>query len=117
LNTTLKEKLHTIATEIYGANGVVYTDTAEKAIEGFEKQGYGNLPVCVAKTQYSFSDDLTKIGRPRDFSITIREVRLSAGAGFFVCIAGAIMTMPGLPKRPAAEVIDIDETGKIAGLF
>ncbi len=117
INTTLKEKLHTIATEVYGANGVKYTDAAEKAIATYEKQGYGQLPVCVAKTQYSLSDDLTKKGRPTDFDITIREVRLSAGAGFFVAIAGAIMTMPGLPKRPAAEAIDIDENGKITGLF
>lgn len=117
LNTTLKEKLEIIAKEIYGADGVVYTDAAEKSIAMYEKQGYGELPVCVAKTQYSFSDDLTKYGRPTGFKITIREVRLSAGAGFFVCIAGAIMTMPGLPKRPAAEIIDIDENGKITGLF
>lgn len=117
LNTTLKEKLETIAKEIYGADGVVLTDAAEKSIAMYEKQGYGELPVCVAKTQYSFSDDLTKYGRPTDFKITVREVRLSAGAGFFVCIAGAIMTMPGLPKRPAAEVIDIDENGIITGLF
>jgi formate--tetrahydrofolate ligase len=117
VDLTLKEKLHKIATEIYGANGVKYTDAAEKSIATFEKQGYGKLPVCVAKTQYSLSDDMNKKGRPTDFDITIREVRLSAGAGFFVCIAGAIMTMPGLPKRPAAELIDIDENGKITGLF
>ncbi|KUO50752.1 MAG: formate--tetrahydrofolate ligase [Desulfitibacter sp. BRH_c19] len=117
LNTTLKDKLNTIAKEVYGADGVAFTDAAEKSIAMFEKQGYGELPVCIAKTQYSLSDDLTKFGRPRNFTITIREVRLSAGAGFFVCIAGAVMTMPGLPKRPAAEVIDVDESGKIVGLF
>jgi formate--tetrahydrofolate ligase len=113
----IKDKIAKIATEIYGARGVVYTAEAEKTIAKFTEMGYGNLPICMAKTQYSLSDDQTKIGRPRDFDITVREVRLSAGAGFLVCITGAIMTMPGLPKRPAACSIDIDENGVISGLF
>lgn len=113
----IKDKIAKIATEIYGARGVVYTAEAEKAIAKFTEMGYGNLPICMAKTQYSLSDDQTKIGRPTDFDITVREVRLSAGAGFLVCITGAIMTMPGLPKRPAACSIDIDENGVISGLF
>ncbi len=117
LNTTLKEKIQVVATEIYGADGVDFSDTVEKAIQIFEEQGYGKLPVCIAKTQYSLSDDASKMGRPSNFRINIREIRLSAGAGFFVCIAGAVMTMPGLPKKPTATVIDIDESGKIIGLF
>lgn len=113
----IKEKVAIIAREIYGANGVNYTPEAEKSIAKFTELGYDQLPICMAKTQYSLSDDQTKLGRPRDFDITVREVRLSAGAGFLVCLTGAIMTMPGLPKRPAACNIDIDENGKITGLF
>jgi formate--tetrahydrofolate ligase len=113
----IKEKIGIVCTEIYGADGVVYAPEAEKAIEKFTEMGYGDLPVCMAKTQYSFSDDLTKLGRPRNFKINVREVRLSAGAGFLICITGALMTMPGLPKKPAANVIDIDEDGRITGLF
>jgi len=116
-NLPIKEKIGIIAREIYGANGVNYTPEAEKSIAKFTELGYDNLPVCMAKTQYSLSDDQTKLGRPRDFDITVREVRLSAGAGFLVCLTGAIMTMPGLPKRPAACSIDIDANGKITGLF
>ncbi len=117
LDTTVEEKITTIAKEIYGADGVNFTDQAKKQIASFGEQGYGKLPVCMAKTQYSFSDDMTKMGRPTNFTITVREVRLSAGAGFLVAITGAIMTMPGLPKEPAANRIDIDENGVITGLF
>ncbi len=117
LECSPKDKINTIATEIYGADGVDYTAAAEKAIENYQALGYGNLPVVMAKTQYSLSDDLTQIGRPRNFRITVREVRLSAGAGFIVPITGTVLTMPGLPRRPAAVGIDIDPDGKISGLF
>ncbi|OIQ62246.1 formate--tetrahydrofolate ligase [Neomoorella thermoacetica] len=117
LDLSIKDKIAKIATEIYGADGVNYTAEADKAIQRYESLGYGKLPVVMAKTQYSFSDDMTKLGRPRNFTITVREVRLSAGAGFIVPITGAIMTMPGLPKRPAACNIDIDADGVITGLF
>ncbi|MDN5326339.1 MAG: formate--tetrahydrofolate ligase [Moorella sp. (in: firmicutes)] len=117
LDLSIKDKIAKIVTEIYGADGVNYTAEADKAIQRYESLGYGNLPVVMAKTQYSFSDDMTKLGRPRNFTITVREVRLSAGAGFIVPITGAIMTMPGLPKRPAACSIDIDADGVITGLF
>lgn len=113
----IKEKIGTIAREVYGADGVNYTAEAEKSIERYNELGYGDLPICIAKTQYSLSDDQDKKGRPRNFTVTVREVRLSAGAGFLVAITGAIMTMPGLPKRPAACDIDIDENGVISGLF
>ncbi|AMP21287.1 formate--tetrahydrofolate ligase [endosymbiont 'TC1' of Trimyema compressum] len=113
----IKEKLDIVAREIYGADGVDYTADAERMIKTYTELGYADIPVCVAKTQYSLSDDQTKLGRPENFRITIREVRLSAGAGFLVCIAGAVMTMPGLPKVPAACKIDIDENGVITGLF
>lgn len=113
----IKEKIKKIATEIYGADDVVYTSEALKDISRYEKMGYGNFPICMAKTQYSLSDDKSKLGRPSGFDITVREVRLSAGAGFLVCITGSIMTMPGLPKNPAACSIDIDKNGKIYGLF
>ena len=113
----IKEKIQTVAREVYGADGVNFTPEAEKAIENFTKQGYSKFPVIMAKTQYSLTDDQTKLGRPTGFTITVREVRASVGAGFLVCITGAIMTMPGLPKRPAAEVIDIDENFVISGLF
>ena len=116
-NLPIKEKVAIIAREVYGANGVNFTADAEKAIAKFTELGYDKLPICMAKTQYSLSDDQTKLGRPKDFDITVREVRLSAGAGFLVCLTGAIMTMPGLPKRPAACNIDIDANGKITGLF
>ena len=114
---SIKEKIETISKEIYGAKGVVYSPEAEKAIERIESIGYGKTPVCMAKTQYSLSDDQTLLGRPEDFEVTVREVYVSAGAGFVVAIAGAIMTMPGLPKSPAAERIDIDENGNTVGLF
>ena len=114
---SIKEKIETISKEIYGAKGVVYSPEAEKAIERIEAIGYGKTPVCMDKTQYSLSDDQTLLGRPEDFEVTVREVYVSAGAGFVVAIAGAIMTMPGLPKSPAAERIDIDENGNTVGLF
>ncbi len=114
---SLEDKINTIATKIYGANGVTYAPAAKKALKKIAEMGYSNLPVCMAKTQYSFSDDQTKLGRPTDFEINIREVYISAGAGFVVAITGAIMTMPGLPKAPAAYNIDIDGEGTITGLF
>lgn len=114
---SLEEKIKTIATEIYGAKGVTYAPAAKKALKQIADMGYSSLPVCMAKTQYSFSDDQTKLGRPTDFEINIREVYISAGAGFVVAITGAIMTMPGLPKAPAAYSIDVNEEGKITGLF
>lgn len=113
----LKEKIETIAKEIYGADGVEYDSTALKALERIEKLGFGNLPICMAKNQYSLSDDATKLGRPEGFNVHIREVYVSAGAGFVVAITGTIMTMPGLPKKPAADNIDVDNDGKIIGLF
>jgi len=113
----LKEKIETIAREIYGADGVTYDKEAEKTIAELEKLGFGNMPVCMAKNQYSLSDDPTKLGRPCGFTVNIREVYVSAGAGFVVAITGTIMTMPGLPKVPAAENIDVDANGNIDGLF
>ncbi len=117
LNMTIKEKIEAIATKIYGADGVSYTAEAEKALARFEKMGFGDVPVCMAKTQYSLTDDQNVLGRPEGFKITVRDATLSAGAGFIVCLTGAIMKMPGLPKHPAAERIDIDENGVISGLF
>ena len=114
---SLKEKIETIAKEIYGAGSVTYDPSAEKAIAKIEAMGFGNVPVCMAKNQYSLSDDQTKLGRPEGFNVNIREAYISAGAGFMVAIAGTIMTMPGLPKTPAAERIDVDENGMITGLF
>ena len=113
----LKEKIETVAREIYGADGVNFSKDAEKALADFEAMGYGNLPVCMAKTQYSFSDDQTLLGRPSGFKITIKNCRISAGAGFIVVLTGDIMTMPGLPKVPAAEKIDVTDEGVISGLF
>ena len=117
LDLSIKEKIETIAKEIYGADGVDYSASASKAIADIEKLGYSKLPVCMAKTQYSLSDDANKLGRPTGFRINIREVKVSAGAGFVVALAGAIMTMPGLGKAPAAYRIDIDADGQIHGLF
>ena len=114
---SIKEKISSIACNIYGAKNVIYAPAAERMIESIEKMGYGNLPVCIAKTQYSLSDDPKLLGRPTDFEITIRKITLSAGAGFVVALAGDIMTMPGLPKSPAAEVIDVSADGEIDGLF
>ena len=114
---SLTEKIETIAKEIYGAKEVVYDKAVEKELARLEKLGFGNMPVCMAKNQYSLSDDPTLLGRPKDFTIHIREVYVSAGAGFVVAITGTVMTMPGLPKVPAAEGIDVDDNGQITGLF
>ncbi len=113
----IKEKIETVAKKIYGADGVTYSPEAEKAIANIEKLGYGDYPVCMAKTQYSLSDDKDKLGRPTGFTINIREVYISAGAGFVVAITGSIMTMPGLSKKPAAFGIDLTDDGQIQGLF
>ena len=113
----LTEKIETVAKEIYGAKGVNYTAAAKKQLAKLTELGFGDLPVCMAKTQYSISDDPALLGRPKDFDITVREAYVSAGAGFVVVLTGAVMTMPGLPKQPAAFGIDVDESGKITGLF
>ncbi len=117
LDAPLKEKMEKVAQKVYRADGLKFTAEANRMIRRFEKNGYGDLPVCFAKTQYSFSDDPKKLNAPKDFIITVREVRLSAGAGFIVCLTGDIMTMPGLPKMPAAENMDITNDGVITGLF
>ena len=117
LDLSIKEKINAIATKIYHADGVTYTANAEKQIKTLTDLGYDKMPICMAKTQYSFTDDQTKLGAPRGFNITVRNIKVSAGAGFLVALTGEIMTMPGLPKVPAAERIDVDETGKISGLF
>lgn len=114
---SLKDKIHTVAAEIYGADGVSYAPAAEKALKRIEEMGFGSLPVCMAKTQYSLSDDQAKLGRPTGFNIAVRDAYVSAGAGFVVVLTGAIMTMPGLPKKPAADNIDVNEKGVITGLF
>ena len=112
-----RKELFEWAKEIYGADGVNYSPEAQKAIAKIEDMGYGNLPVCMAKTQYSLSDDKDKLGRPEGFEISIRDVYISAGAGFVVVLTGNVMTMPGLPKHPAAYDIDVTDDGKITGLF
>ena len=114
---SIENKLNAIATKVYHADGVDFTSSAAKQLKQLEDLGYGNLPICVAKTQYSFSDDQTKLGAPRGFRITVRNLRVSAGAGFIVALTGDIMTMPGLPKFPAAEKIDVTPDGRIVGLF
>ena len=114
---SLKEKIETVSKEVYGARGVVFEPAAEKQLAKIESMGFGRFPVCMAKNQYSLSDDATKLGRPTDFDIHVREVYVSAGAGFVVVLTGAIMTMPGLPKVPAANNIDVTDDGKITGLF
>ena len=113
----IREKIEVIAREIYGADSVSYVGNAARQIARLEELGFGNLPICMAKTQYSLSDDQTLLGRPRGFAVTVREVYVSAGAGFIVALTGAVMTMPGLPKQPAAYNIDVDASGKITGLF
>ena len=114
---SLEDKLHTIATKIYGAKNVVYSSAAKKALDRAKALGFDKFPICVAKNQYSLSDDPKKLGRPEDFEINVREVYVNAGAGFVVAITGNIMTMPGLPKVPAAEAVDVDDNGDIVGLF
>ena len=113
----IEEKISAIATKIYHADGVEYTTFAKKQLKQLEEQGFGGLPICMAKTQYSFSDDQTKLGAPEGFTITVRNLKVSAGAGFIVALTGDIMTMPGLPKVPAAEKIDVTADGRIIGLF
>ncbi|MCD8365538.1 MAG: formate--tetrahydrofolate ligase, partial [Clostridiales bacterium] len=113
----LKKKIETIAKEIYGADGVTYSAAASRELKRIEDLGMGSFPVCMAKTQYSLSDDQNKLGRPENFTVNVREVYVSAGAGFVVAITGAIMTMPGLPKKPAANNIDVNADGVITGLF
>ncbi len=117
LDLPIKEKIEAIVKKIYHGDGVVFTANAEKQIKTLTELGYDKMPICMAKTQYSFTDDQTKLGAPEGFTVTVRNVKVSAGAGFLVALTGEIMTMPGLPKVPAAERIDVDETGKISGLF
>ena len=117
LDTTIAEKIEAIVKKVYGGDGIILTPNAKKQIEQLTSLGFGNLPVCVAKTQYSFSDDPTKLGAPEGFTVTVKNVKVSAGAGFIVVLTGDILTMPGLPKVPAAEKIDVDENGRITGLF
>ena len=117
MGTSIEEKIDAIVKKVYGGDGVAFTDEAKAEIDRLTSLGYGDLPVCMAKTQYSFSDDATKLGAPDGFTVTVRKIKVSAGAGFIVALTGNIMTMPGLPKVPAAERIDVDENGKISGLF
>ncbi|MBR9648236.1 formate--tetrahydrofolate ligase, partial [Clostridium tyrobutyricum] len=117
MDLSIKEKIKTIARRIYGAKDVDFTKDAEKEIKNLERLGFNNIPVCIAKTQYSLTDDKAKLGRPTDFTITVRQISISAGAGFIVAVTGSIMKMPGLPKVPAAEKIDVDDNGTIIGLF
>ena len=117
MGTSIEEKIDAIVKKVYGGDGVAFTDEAKAEIDRLTALGYGDLPVCMAKTQYSFSDDATKLGAPDGFTVTVRKIKVSAGAGFIVALTGNIMTMPGLPKVPAAERIDVDENGKISGLF
>ena len=117
LEGSIEDKLNQIVKKIYHGNGVVLTANAKKQAKELEALGFGNCPICVAKTQYSFTDDQTKLGAPKDFEVTVRNLKISAGAGFIVALTGEIMTMPGLPKKPAAERIDVDSSGKISGLF
>jgi formate--tetrahydrofolate ligase len=114
---SVEEKITAIAREIYGADGISFTAAAQKQLAEIKDLGFDKMPVCMAKTQYSLSDDATKIGRPTGFTVTVRELRIAAGAGFIVALTGNILTMPGLPKKPAAENMDIDNEGKITGLF
>ncbi|MBQ7603597.1 MAG: formate--tetrahydrofolate ligase [Clostridia bacterium] len=113
----IKEKIETIVKRVYGGDGIIVSPAAEKQIAKLEEDGFGSLPVCIAKTQYSFSDDPSKLGAPEGFTVNVRQVKVSAGAGFVVALTGEILTMPGLPKQPAAENIDVDENGVISGLF
>ena len=117
LDSSIEEKLDTICKRVYHADGVVLTANAKKQAQQLTDLGFGNLPICMAKTQYSFSDDASLLGAPKGFTVTVRNLKVSAGAGFIVALTGDIMTMPGLPKVPSAEKIDVDENGKISGLF
>ena len=117
VNMSIKDKIYTIANKIYGATDVTYDKAALNMIKRLEELGYDKLPICMAKNQYSLSDDPSKLGRPENFSINIREIYVNAGAGFIVAITGTVMTMPGLPKKPAAENIDVTKEGVITGLF
>ena len=117
LSDSIEEKIAAVVKKVYGGKGITVLPAAEKQIEKLSKLGFSGLPVCIAKTQYSFSDDPTLLGAPEDFTVTVRNVKISAGAGFIVVLTGDIMTMPGLPKKPAAEQIDVDENGRITGLF
>ena len=117
LEGSIEDKIEAIVKRVYGGNGISILPAAKKQIAALEAMGYANLPVCMAKTQYSFSDDPTKLGAPEDFTVTIKNVKVSAGAGFLVVLTGDIMTMPGLPKVPAAERIDVSDDGVISGLF
>ena len=113
----IAEKIEAVAKKVYGADGINILPAAQKQIARLTELGFSSLPVCIAKTQYSFSDNPALLGAPEGFTVTVKEVKISAGAGFVVVLTGDIMTMPGLPKSPAAERIDVDETGKITGLF
>ena len=117
VNDPIKKKIEAIATKVYGADGVDYSPKADKEIKNLEAIGLGNVPVCIAKNQYSMTDDPKVLGRPQGFRITIRDITPSAGAGFVVALTGDIMKMPGLPKVPSAEKIDVDDKGVISGLF
>ncbi|WP_157057970.1 formate--tetrahydrofolate ligase, partial [Calditerricola satsumensis] len=117
VNEPLRTKIETIAREVYGADGVRYTAQAEKQMAQIEANGWGRLPVCMAKTPYSLSDDPTRLGRPTGFTLTVRELRPAVGAGFVVALTGDVLTMPGLPKAPAALKMDIDDEGNVYGLF
>ena len=117
LDCSIEEKINAVVTKIYGGNGITIMPNAKKQIDQLTSLGFDKLPVCIAKTQYSFSDDPTKLGAPENFNVTVKNVKVSAGAGFIVVLTGDILTMPGLPKKPAAENIDVDENGIISGLF
>ena len=117
MESSITEKIEKVVRKVYGGDGVSIAPAAQKQIANLEKLGFSNLPVCIAKTQYSFSDDATLLGAPSGFTVTVKNVKVSAGAGFIVVLTGEIMTMPGLPKSPAAERIDVTDDGKITGLF
>ena len=117
LDMSIEEKLNAIVTKVYHGDGVVLTPAAKKQAQQLTELGFGTMPICMAKTQYSFSDDPAKLGAPKGFEVTVRNLKVSAGAGFIVALTGDIMTMPGLPKVPAAEKIDVDSDGRISGLF
>ncbi|MBQ8943087.1 MAG: formate--tetrahydrofolate ligase, partial [Clostridia bacterium] len=117
LNCSIEDKIRAVVKKIYGGDDITVLPNAKKQIEQLTSLGFDNLPVCIAKTQYSFSDDPAKLGAPENFNVTVKNVKVSAGAGFIVVLTGDILTMPGLPKKPAAENIDVDDNGKISGLF